>query len=414
MSKLLNKINALKENMRFKKTLYWLNIVFLFLYCFSLPSFSGRPIYNLLSYFFLGSLIAIVAIYYFLYKKFYFPKECIPLILFVAFSFVGTVFFSKNFRGWLTLVLLAISFFVAFFSFSIVDDLNTSLLIFSLAIFAFVIYFFIYYRDTLLKFENFKSGNFRVGDVFDNLNAVSRYMNLLIVSSLYLILYKKNNFMFLFIIPILMAIYIGIATGSKAFLIVAIFSILIMFVIRFRKHYIILPISIGAIIAVFFILINMPFAATLKFRFEEMIGLITNGTVEKSTESRTIYQEFSLYLGFQNFFIGTGYYGFGVFSGIGTYAHANYAEMFCDYGIIGFLLFYYSLFYPLLSMVIKKQKNVGIVLCVSSVYLLLSFLAVFYIDKSFYIFLALIYCVSHYSEKRIIEKKQKMFYELSI
>ena len=59
------------------------------------------------------------------------------------------------------------------------------------------------------------------------------------------------------IIPALLAVYIGVATGSKAFLIETIFTTIILFVVRFRKHYIILPIVIAIIIAISIVAIEL-------------------------------------------------------------------------------------------------------------------------------------------------------------
>ncbi|NLV28919.1 MAG: hypothetical protein GXY57_01985, partial [Erysipelotrichaceae bacterium] len=83
--------------------------------------------------------------------------------------------------------------------------------------------------------------------------------------------------------------------------------------------------------------------------------------------------------------------GFGIFSGIGTYSHNNFGEVLCNFGIIGFILYYANFFLPLTMSIRKKDEEMYIIAILVIVYLLRSFFGVTYYAKEAYLVIALLF-----------------------
>ena len=94
-------------------------------------------------------------------------------------------------------------------------------------------------------------------------------------------------------------------------------------------------------------------------------------------------------------FIGNGLNGFAIYSGTGTYSHANFAELLCDVGLIGILL-YYSTFFVSIYDIIKKKLDFTPLIVTLLVFLIVrEFLSVGYTSKfNAFIFALIMYAGS--------------------
>ena len=139
--KLMNRLNAiisrLRKNAKLKNLVFYGLLFSMFLYTVSIPSFSGRAKYYLISYFFMAMFAFFTGFYVLVYDKFNFSKRlCVP-VLFVLEALIGTAFYSHDFRRWISLVLMVITLFVYYFAFCAI---NKSRLILKIVIFSFLIF----------------------------------------------------------------------------------------------------------------------------------------------------------------------------------------------------------------------------------------------------------------------------------
>lgn len=391
MNKFKSFISKLRSNIKFREILYWSIVAFVLLYAFSIPSFSGREKWNIISYFLMGGLIGVTTLFVFLYSKLNFDRRMIIPLSFIAFAFFGTVFYSHEFRRWITLVLMAITMFVFYYAFLAI---NNKRLIFKLIVYAFLafgLYFLLFYRDSL---KNINPAYLRLGSHFDNVNTIGFYFSIAFTISFYTALMFKKKREVLYLLPTFIFFGLGFLTGSRAFILVMAIGAICVLYIRFRNKKLIFVIGLASMIGAFFILINVPALAFLKDQFERtMFTLfgIGNSKVDTSTVQRVIYPQYAWYLAGKNMIIGYGCNGFAIYSGVGTYAHNNYAEVICDFGVIGFVLYYLSFFVPMLYSFKPKEEDAFMVFVLVAIYLLRNFFGVTYYTKDSYLVLAMLF-----------------------
>lgn len=139
--------------------------------------------------------------------------------------------------------------------------------------------------------------------------------------------------------------------------------------------------------------INLPFMDTMRSRIIRSINTILGIgiRVDTSTIERTIWADYGVYLGSKHLFFGLGSKGFSVFSGTGTYSHNNYSEVFCDFGLFGFVLFYIPLCYCAFKSFTTKHECISLVVPYILYYIVAGFFNVFYYNKIYYLILALMF-----------------------
>ena len=116
MNKLLE---YLRNNSKLVKILHLFEYLFLSCYTFSLPAFSARNPYNIISYILMVLLIANTILITVIKKNYKFKLHFVIIPIFVVLLFIGTIIFSHNYRGILTLFLLSVTMFTFYFSFKI-------------------------------------------------------------------------------------------------------------------------------------------------------------------------------------------------------------------------------------------------------------------------------------------------------
>ena len=264
-------VNYLRDNLLFKKILFALSLAFLALYVFSIPSFSGRGNFRFVSYFLMALLTFFSALYVFLYKTFQFKKRYIFPLVFVVHALVGTIFYSKDYRGWLTLLLLFMSFIVFILTFSVIKNSDLIILVIVSSLLAFAFYFLIHYRNEIIHYSSLDKESYRLGKYFDNVNQIGSHVSVGLLLSFYSIFFLKNKYRLLYIIPIVIFLVVGFLTGSRTFIVSTIISILSFAFIKFKRHKWIFIIIVGCVILLFIILINLPFMSFVKNQIDKLI-----------------------------------------------------------------------------------------------------------------------------------------------
>lgn len=398
-----------------KKTLYqYLIQVLLFLYVFFIPTFGeNEGIFRYILYLNAIILTFLSIIFTFLYEKPKIYKETLLIPLFVVIGLVGTVYFSHEFRSWLSLCFLCISFYSLFLSFCIINDEKKVISIISLAIGCFCFVFIFYFRDKFTNLSSLASGSFRLGPPFDNANGVSSYAVICVATSLYLILFGRNKFKFLFIVPFLASVLVGISTGSRSFILFSFCFILILFLVKLRKKKILCLVSIATIIAFFILFLSLPALSFLKDRlinsFKTILGI--SDKADTSTINRVNYISYGFYMGSKNLLFGYGTQGFSLITGVNTYSHSNFAEVVCNFGILGLIVFYLPLVLLLLKAITNEKVNKTFIIAFILYYLLASLTNVIYYKKMYYLMLAFLFYLAFGSSiepKSAFSNKKKL------
>lgn len=402
--------------MKCKKILYYLILIFFSFYIFSTPYFSNREPFNILVYGIFAFLSFFVIAYRFLYfksKRINFRIFLLPS--FALFSSIGTIFFSHEFRYFLTVVLLSLSFVVLYFMFEEINNVRLilKLTIYSLLIFVFL--FVLHYRKEIFDFKNLGNNRLAVDNYFDNVNAIAYYFAGCCILCLYCALYFKKKIELIYLLPFAICFFLGVLTASRAFLIGVTCASLVIFVVKFfKKPYILIPGLVILTIAIV-LLFTLPAFENLKKRIIDMFNMITGSaySTDYSTATRILWQEYAAYLGSKRMFIGNGLNGFAVFSGTGTYSHANFAELLCDVGLIGLLL-YYSVFFVSFYDLVKKKFEFAPLTATLLVFLIVrEFLSVAYTSKfNAFIFALIIYAGSTgvYRVKKEVKMNNSAYY----
>lgn len=393
-------INRLRNSTKFKKVNYYSLLFFLFSYCFSIPAFGSREKWNYLVYGLMIVLALLTIIYSFLYKRIKLNRWFFPIPAFVLFSLIGTILYSHEYRSFLTLVLLAFSFFILYYCLSIIDNKKIILVLLISGLFVFSLYFIYVYRHQLLRVNDYISGDIHLGWYFDNPNGVSAFAIIGFIMSLYSLLFIKRKCRWLFILPILTMFIVGIATGSRTFVVAFIFITLVITFFKFKKHLLIYFLVVGAFLIVIIIMFNMPFLTTVRDKFIRIFWTFftDSSRVDTSTIERTLWLDYGFFLGNKHLLTGLGPYGFGIFSGVGTYTHSNYSEVWCDFGLPGFILFYSSMVICVVCSFKIKNKNKSLILSIFIYYMLVSFSNVFYYTKFYYFNIAFMYYLTFNSK----------------
>lgn len=386
-------IKMLRSSATFKKFNYLSMLFFMFAYCFSIPAFGSRNKWNYIVYVLMIILAILTFVYSFLYKRVKLNRWFLIIPVFVLFALIGTVLYSHMYRNYLTLLLLAVSFFVLYYCLAIVNNKRIILITLVSGLFIFSLYFIFHYRHDLLKLKNFLDGDVHLGKFFDNPNGVSAFAIIGYIMSLYSLLFIYKKYRWLFILPILTTLVVGIATGSRTFIVAFIVITLVITFFKYKKHLIIYFTVVGLFILLVVIMFSMPFMTTVKDKFIRIIWTFftDSSRVDTSTISRITWLDYGFYLGNKHLFTGVGVYGFSVLSGVGTYTHSNFSEVWCDFGLPGFILFYTPMFLCVFKSFKNKNKNKSLILSVVIYYLLVSFSNVFYYTKFYYFNIAFLY-----------------------
>ncbi len=387
-------MSSLRANQTLKKVLYYSALVLTGFYVFCVPSFGESSSFTrYLIYFSMASLGVVSIVYCFLYENLKLNKICILIPTFALFAFIGTLIYSHQFRAWLTLILLAGSFFVFTYAFKAIKDKNLIIAVISAAFFLFSIYFIVYYRNDILNFKSFGTESFRLGTYFDNQNGVAAYALIGFAAPLYLVLFFKKKIRFAFILPALTSFFVGITTGSRTFIFASIIVLIVFLYFKFRQHKFIYLLVVLGILTLFIILISLPFMSTIRDRLLRAFGTFFGFGIKVDTSSieRTLWMDYGFSLGFRRLLFGYGVEGFSIVSGVGTYSHSNFAEVICNFGLLGFILFYTPMIIFIVRAILSKRVDKAFIITFVTYYLIVGFANVIYYKKIYYLILAFMF-----------------------
>lgn len=393
-------VYKIKNSRNIKTALKVLISIFIFIYTFSISSFTESRFSRFtflnygryLTYLSLIGLFVCVLLFYCFYANSYrflkLNKLLVIPLFFVVFCAIGTIVYSHNFRDWFTLLFLCFSLYIFLLSFRVIGNKNYIFLIICSAFLCFSLFYIFYYGKSMFTFKQFLSGKARLGTDFDNQNGVAAIAAVAFGFSLYSFLFLKNKFRFLFVLNIIVTGWVGLSTGSRTFLIAAyiIFASMCFF---YFKHKVLFSIIFIALTIGAMMVLNRFTDNRLLNAFYTLIG--TAKKSDTATISRELYQDYGFLLGSRNLLIGYGCFGFAKYSGVGTYAHNNFAELICNFGLFGTLLFYIPLLVILFRGIRFKRIDKGFIIPFILYYFAVTFTNVFYYKKSYYFVLALLF-----------------------
>lgn len=260
-------------------------------------------------------------------------------------------------------------------------------------------------------------GTERVGEVLElNSNTIGLVLSYASISAIYL--GKKLNVRkyYLVLIPF---IVITLLTGSrKAFLIISIGIVLLLFLYSKKRKDKIIAIVVGII----FIWGLYEAAMSIPYLYEiigkRFKGLnIISGNINASTRTRMIMIQEAWQLFKNRPLIGYGLENFRLLSVFQTYSHNNYLEILFSTGILGFLA-YYSLPLSFLFLSFRKmRKNSNYVIIVVFLSLILTMDIALVSYKHLITQIIIVACISQYSNLRFKEyrnnhQEEKQFIEI--
>ena len=386
MQRIIEKI----RNVTFVKKLFYIAVIFsMVFYIYSIPAFSSRGPLKYITYGMAGILLVSVFLYNVLYKKPVFHKFFIPIVFFCLYALIGTVMYSQEYRRWFTLILMFGTFLSFFYGSQIIDNKRTVLKIVVCAFLMFSLHFGFHYRGILLKFS---FSDMRLGNDFDNVNLIGFYFSIACTISLFLGLLPEKKRELVYLIPAFIFFVLGITTGSRSFLIVMAMSVFVTLFVKLRKRIIVfILLSVFVVILFVFLVNKLPF---LKEQFQRAVYTvfgIGNSKVDTSTVQRIVWGQYAFDLGSRNIIFGYGVHGFSKISGLGTYAHNNFFEVMCDFGMVGFIAFYCFLFIPFIKGIKSGNNEMYLPLIIVTIFMIRSFFGVIYYSKDTYFIMGICY-----------------------
>lgn len=333
---------------------------FVFLYCV----LYGRFVFNTISIFYLFFLL-----YAFLvtllgskdFSTFYLTQMKLTVLMVVVFNFCVNFYKPKTFLHLLIILTIAISILFLVTSFQDIFALNK------------------------VPSEN------RIGNTFfGNVNYLGGALGSgVFFISIYLCYYKRH-FVSLTLFSLLL-VFLILRTGSRMPFITAIISIVFtLFFLFWRKHKIILLVLFGALVAVFVLIMVLPQFKSFSKRFLAIFEILTKGASSEASANQRLSMQFvAIQFWLKRFFFGYGSSGFAAISSFGTYSHSTLCEILCDYGIFGFFLFYFPLFFFLFRSKKGSLSRVCFLLFAFSQLIVMSLFGMLIYEKRFYIYIAI-------------------------
>ena len=290
-------------------------------------------------------------LYIYLRKEFRFDCFIVPLILFCVYSLVSWIITQYSFataKSTLTLYILV------FFLYEFIKNVHCLSKFFVFYVLGGVI------LAALLFISNFRaiiSLDFgRLGSEFGNLNDIGLVFSYCGILCFFLSFFKKK---IAWVYLILYFLFLGFVflTGSRAALLSFFTSsfVFLMFFLRGKKK-VLLLIFISILVAASLLILNLPTFAILKDRLiGAVISLLTGGhSGDGSADERFMMIKEGLYLWLQSPIFGHGLEAFRFITNFHVYAHASIADILCNLGVFGLLLWIFPI---LFSLVKSKNEN---------------------------------------------------------
>lgn len=335
--------------------------------------------------------------YIFFRGKLFFNYFVVLFAVFVIYAAIVTLIGSKSFstlKSIITLYALGIAIFQLCANTKNVHIIGIALLT-GLLLFTGV--FLVKFLPIAIKSLKSKEQLARLGEEFGNLNYVGRNFALGSILCTCIACYKKKYYLF-FLAGSLLCGVCTILTGSRgAYLMLGVGTLVPFFFIFPKKFRWIYLVAIVATVLVFIGVLQLPALKSLKDAMERAFNTITNtGRGETSTARRIQMFQDALYLWSKKAIFGYGAYGFASASSFGTYSHNSITEMLCDFGVVGFAIFYTPIVLLLANLDKTRSKDnlyyISVTISIIVAFLLAgSFFFVLYQDKILIITLSVLF-----------------------
>lgn len=180
-----------------------------------------------------------------------------------------------------------------------------------------------------------------------NVNTVGYSMGIVSFALAYLYCIKRNKQIFLVLIPLL---FLMLLTGSKKTIIIIVIDILTLYFYSRAKVSSFIMVALFMSVLIWVVFENPYFYEVLGKRIEDMYTTITGqgtGDYSHSTDDRSGMIADAFTLGMNSPILGGGMNYFAYASrmyGYYGYSHCNYTELFCNFGIVGVLIYYIPYF----------------------------------------------------------------------
>ena len=361
--------------------LKYLSIVLAFVVIATMPLFTYRSGYNLITNSISILFCALCFLYILLYGNFKFDLYFVPFIIFLIFAFLScllTGYWSATLRS--IVFLYALCFFFYELSF---NAKTYAFLFIGYLTGAFLLALFIF----LDNFESIITLSFdRIGGAFGNVNTIGMIFALSVLIAFYFSLFKRR-YKLLNVVLVVISFAFVVLSGSRGALFTSVIAILLISFFRFNgRMRIIFILSIIAVAVLCVLLFQLPVFADLKMRiFSSVISLLTGGNSgDASSNQRLMMLEEGLYLWLRSPIFGNGFDSFGRISNQLVYSHSNLSELLSNMGLLGTVIWYLPFFYLVFASRKSRLIVLNLVFLLSAV-VLSSFFSVLYLDKPFFV-----------------------------
>lgn len=171
---------------------------------------------------------------------------------------------------------------------------------------------------------------------------------------------KKKVFYFACAMVLFMA---NLITGARKGVIQVVLSFVLFVLLQGRLKDKVKYIKVIIIAVIFFVIayINIPW---VRETFgERMLAVFDSSIEDSSMENRDLFRGLAFLTFLEHPIWGIGCDGFckvnESITGLALYCHSNIVEILCDYGIVGFILYYINYFIGLLSAFYNRKDNLG-------------------------------------------------------
>ena len=180
----------------------------------------------------------------------------------------------------------------------------------------------------------------RIGQALNNINIVAEFLCIGFALALYFLFRKQ----WLSIVPLLLFGALGLLTGSKQFVIgVVVVVIAAVFLAFGKKRWYFSLLTIAGLIGVGILILQLPIFDVIRQRLISLFDFFSPAASAKQQDGSNTERLAMIIEGFYLFgkspIIGLGKKAFVNQSYFGTYAHNTLANLACDFGLIGIVLF---------------------------------------------------------------------------
>ncbi len=282
-------------------------------------------------------------------------------------SFIFLMLFYVLFTGYgMATVVNLITVLVFTFSLSVIIKEKKQLHLFFLMMMigaTVLILYLIFTGQTNLEEES--AGRFG-GNLTGNSNIFAAMYMLASIVTIYFLFLKKNKILKVSLLVVFgLSVYALILAGGRKYILSVIIFIYLMFLQKQdkndKKHILKYTIIFAIVVVLLYVLIlNVPFLYdTIGYRFEGLVnyaGGDASNTEGVAKRGDMIAKGLELWL--NNPIFGNGIDGFKNLSGFGYYSHNNFIELLCNFGIVGFGL-YYGMYVHIFTKLLKvKEKSI--------------------------------------------------------